>query len=262
VRPRFRIALHAGPVFVGIHPLTGSGMIYGHHVNRAARIEPVAVAGQIYASRHFVALLRAEMDARACEARMTGEAYVPRYRADLVGRVELPKQFGQETVYRINDLGTRPAVARKPAPAPAPPRLDVSLANRLTEIPRLAAIVDAFCSRQDFDPSIAHAVNLALDELLTNTISYGYEDEAEHRIDVALSLDEGTLSVLLRDDAAAFDASVPPAPDLDADVDERTVGGLGVHFVHTLMDAVDYRRADGHNELTLTKRIAPAAATD
>ncbi len=45
--------------------------------------------------------------------------------------------------------------------------------------------------------------------------------------------------------------SVPPSLDLEGDVDERKVGGLGVHFVHTLMDAVDYRRVDGHNELTL-----------
>jgi anti-sigma regulatory factor (Ser/Thr protein kinase)/class 3 adenylate cyclase len=262
VRPRFRIALHAGPVFVGIHPLTGSGMIYGHHVNRAARIEPVAVAGQIYASRHFVALLRAEMDARACEARMTGEAYVPRFRADLVGRVELPKQFGQETVYRINDLGTRPQAPAKAKRKEAAPRLDVSLANRLTEIPRLAAIIDAFCERHDFDPSVANAVNLALDELLTNTISYGYEDDAEHRIDVALLLEGETLSVRLSDDAVAFDPSVPPSPNLEGDIDARTIGGLGVHFVHTLMDAVDYRRAGGHNELTLKKRVAPAAATD
>ncbi len=64
-----------------------------------------------------------------------------------------------------------------------------------------------FCDRNGLEPSIAHAVNLALDELLTNTISYGYEDNAEapdrRR---AVQLEEGTLSVLLHDDAVAFDA--------------------------------------------------------
>src|SRR5437764_2543354 len=71
-RPRLRIALHAGPVYVGLHPLTGRSMIYGHHVNRAARIEPIAAPGEIHASHHFVALLRSEMDACQHEAHVLG----------------------------------------------------------------------------------------------------------------------------------------------------------------------------------------------
>ncbi|MBL8583642.1 MAG: ATP-binding protein [Rhizobiaceae bacterium] len=261
-RPRFRIALHAGPVFVGTHPLTGDGMIYGHHVNRAARIEPVALAGQIYASRHFVALLRAEMDARACEARMTSETYIARYRADLVGRVELPKQFGQETVYRLNDLGLRHARPDKPGRPSDSGALALTIAGRLSEIPRLADTVDTFCTHNRLEPSVAYAVNLALDELLTNTISYGYDNASEHEIEVTMSVEDGNLVVSVRDDAVAFDPSVPPEPELDADLEDRRVGGLGVYFVHTLMDAVRYQRVDDHNELTLVKQAAAATQED
>jgi class 3 adenylate cyclase len=100
-RPRFRVALHAGPVYVGLHPLTGRSMIYGHHVNRAARIEAVGSAGEVYASQHFVALLQAEMDALQHEARLLGEPYRPPYRSDYVGLLDLPKKFGREAVYRI-----------------------------------------------------------------------------------------------------------------------------------------------------------------
>lgn len=100
-RPRFRVALHAGPVYVGLHPLTGRSMIYGHHVNRAARIETVAAAGEVYASQHFVALLRAEMDALQHEARQLGETYRQPYRLDYVGLLDLPKKFGREAIYRI-----------------------------------------------------------------------------------------------------------------------------------------------------------------
>lgn len=100
-RPRFRVALHAGPVYVGQHPLTGRSMIYGHHVNRGARLEAVAAAGEIYGSQQFVALLRVEMDALHHQARLTGEPYRQPYRTEYVGALDLPKDFGRERVYRI-----------------------------------------------------------------------------------------------------------------------------------------------------------------
>lgn len=106
-RPRFRVSLHAGPVYVGLHPLTGRSMIYGHHVNRGARIETVASPGEIYASRQFVALLRAEMDARQHEARLLGEDFRQPYRMEYVGLLDLPKQFGREAIYKIRSANDR-----------------------------------------------------------------------------------------------------------------------------------------------------------
>ena len=103
-RPRFRVALHAGPVYVGLHPLTGRSMIFGHHVNRAARIEGIAEPGEIYASQHFVALLRAEMDGKLHEARQGGGSYRPEYVMDYVGMMDLPKKFGREAIYRIKPV--------------------------------------------------------------------------------------------------------------------------------------------------------------
>lgn len=100
-RPRFRVALHAGPVYVGLHPLTGRSMVFGHHVNRAARIEAIAEPGEIFASQHFVALLKAEMDARLHEALQQGEAYEAAYGVEHLGTMELPKNFGREAIYRI-----------------------------------------------------------------------------------------------------------------------------------------------------------------
>ena len=100
-RPRFRVALHAGPVYVGLHPLTGRSMIYGHHVNRAARIETVGSPGEAYASQPFAALLQVEMDAHQYEARMLGKPYRQPYRMDYVGLLDLPKKFGKEAIYKI-----------------------------------------------------------------------------------------------------------------------------------------------------------------
>ncbi|MGF7158905.1 anti-sigma regulatory factor (Ser/Thr protein kinase)/class 3 adenylate cyclase [Rhodoligotrophos appendicifer] len=263
--PRFRIALHAGPVFVGLHPLTGRSMIFGHHVNRAARIEPIAVPGEVFASQNFVALLRAEMDERAYEAAMTGAPYSPRYRVEYHDMVALPKRFGHETIYRVIDLltvdpirdGKRPPVSEEPVV----PALHLSVANSLSEIERIAEAVEAFCEANGFGPDVAHALNLSLDELLTNTITHGFKDEQEHVIDLRIERHGPEVVVRLSDDAAPFDPREAPVPDLDADVDDREIGGLGVFLVREMMDGIDYVRRDGRNELMLTKLVEKAATS-
>ncbi|NBC31563.1 MAG: hypothetical protein GVY13_02690 [Alphaproteobacteria bacterium] len=275
-RPRFRMALHAGPVFVGLHPLTGRSMVFGHHVNRAARIEPLALPGALCASQHFVALLKAEMDRRADEAQLTGQVYAPRYRIVYLGRRDLPKSFGSEEVYRVvdgdwdrdwdrnRDGGPgEPEDAMAPSRMAPPDRMQLALDADLGEIAMVAARVEAFCAVHDLGEAVVQAVTLALDELLTNTITYGFPEgtggggEAPW-IEVALSLAGNVLTARIRDPGLAFDPAEAPAPDLDSDVDDRPIGGLGVHLVREMMDGLEYRRLDGVNEVTLTKRVRPA----
>jgi len=135
------------------------------------------------------------------------------------------------------------------------PALHLTVRTDLSEIGRIADEIEAFCDERGLGAGVAHAVNLSLDELLTNTISYGYDDASGHVIEIELAVDGDRLTIVLRDDARAFDPTQAPAPDLDADIDDRVLGGLGIHFVHTLMDEVRYRRTDGHNLLTLTKYL-------
>jgi anti-sigma regulatory factor (Ser/Thr protein kinase)/class 3 adenylate cyclase len=258
-RPQFRIALHAGPVFVGLHPLTGRSMIFGHHVNRAARIEPLATPGGIAASQHFVALLTAEMAERADAARLTGEAYAPRYSMAYLGRMALPKDFGSEDLYRLHDrqdpVAEAAAPDREARTGMAPPdTLRLDLAPALDQIAVLAARIDAFCHLHGFGDAVAHAVNLSLDELLTNTISYGFEGIEPAPIAVMVRRVADSLEVTVSDAGAPFDPGDAPAPDLDAGVEDRPIGGLGLFLVHEMMDRVDYRRADGRNVVTLVKR--------
>ncbi|MCY4546810.1 MAG: ATP-binding protein [Defluviicoccus sp.] len=136
-------------------------------------------------------------------------------------------------------------------------RLDMSLANDAAEIARVAERIDGFCAAGGVEPSVAYAVNLALDELLSNIISYGYQDEEAHRIELAVRRDGGTLVVTIVDDSIEFDPRQVPDTDTDAPLHERDPGGLGLLLVSTMMDSVDYRREDGRNVTTLTK--GPAA---
>ena len=134
--------------------------------------------------------------------------------------------------------------------------IEMDLVNDPAEIARVAAQVDEFCEAREISPAIAYAVNLALDELLTNTISYGYDDGEAHRIDIALRLDSGAVVVVIVDDSAAFDPTQVPEPDTGASLDEREIGGLGLLLVSQMMDGFEYRREDDRNVVTLTKNTS------
>ena len=133
--------------------------------------------------------------------------------------------------------------------------LSLVLKNDLSELARIAEAIEAHGEGRDWPMKWVLNVNLSLDELITNVISYGYEDSGEHEIRITLTERDGTLEVVLEDDGVAFDPlSEAPEPDLAASVEERRIGGLGVHFVKSLMDEVSYERRDGRNCLTLIQR--------
>ena len=99
-----RVGLHSGPVFVGTHPFTAKPIVYGSHVSRAARIEPITVPGEIFASQQFVAMLSVEEQAVRNESDMTGEIYSPWYHCEYVGTLPLAKAYGTQPIYHISDI--------------------------------------------------------------------------------------------------------------------------------------------------------------
>jgi anti-sigma regulatory factor (Ser/Thr protein kinase) len=99
-----------------------------------------------------------------------------------------------------------------------------------------------------------HAFNLCLDELFTNIVSYGYPGGGEHTIELDLRADAVEAVAILRDDARAFDPlTQAPHPDLNAPIESRKIGGLGVYFVKVLMTRVSYRREGRHNVLEMAR---------
>ena len=134
--------------------------------------------------------------------------------------------------------------------------LKISLANELPEIVGAAVKIDAFCEANEVSQDVAYAANLSIDEILTNTISYGYDDGQTHRIEITVRLEAEALVVVIVDDIPAFDLTAAPEPDIGASLDEREVGGLGLFLVHQMMDKVEYERVDGRNVVTLSKRTA------
>ena len=137
--------------------------------------------------------------------------------------------------------------------------IEISIVNDVSEIAGVAARIDEFCEAGGIGLKTAYAVNVSIDEILTNTIDYGYDDDGTHRIGIALRREADALVIEIVDESREFDPSGPPPEvDFEASLEDRTVGGLGLFLVHELMDRVDYRRADGRNFIMLTKSLVEA----
>ena len=98
-------------------------------------------------------------------------------------------------------------------------------------------------------------INLGLDELFTNIISYGFEDKSEHQIKFTFAKDDDKLVVKMEDDGVPFNPLEVESPDMSQDLDSINIGGMGIHLVKKMMDDIDYQRAEGKNRLVLTKCI-------
>jgi anti-sigma regulatory factor (Ser/Thr protein kinase) len=134
-------------------------------------------------------------------------------------------------------------------------RISEVFLNRRPEIQRLGTVAERFGAEHGLSDDDMMAMNLALDEVITNIIDYGYDDQAEHEIRVTLAVEGDRLTIEVEDDGRQFDPLTAPAPDLDLPLEERPVGGLGIHIVRSLMDAVEHRRRNGRNVLTMQKTI-------
>ena len=138
-------------------------------------------------------------------------------------------------------------------------RRTFTLRNDLSEIGRLAGELETFGAQARLAPAVIFAVNLALEEVITNAISYGFEDADEHLIEVELCMAERGVVVTVQDDGRPFDPLGAPEVDVTAPLEARTIGGLGVRLLRTLTDDITYTRADGKNVLVFEKRIDPPA---
>ena len=136
-----------------------------------------------------------------------------------------------------------------------PRTLSIKLRNDLLELQRLNQAVTEFTEQQSLASELVFRVNLVLEEIITNVISYAYADESEHEIFVRLSWKEPDMKIQVEDDGRPFDPLKAPPPEIAKPLDERQVGGLGIHLVRQMMDEVEYRRENGKNRLILKTKI-------
>lgn len=127
----------------------------------------------------------------------------------------------------------------------------------LESLEQIALDADAFCAESGADSAAAFALNLCLEEVFANCASYGCGLDPKQKIEISLSARRGEIFAEVSDSARAFDPlTQAPSPDLSADADSRSVGGLGVFLVKKYMDEVSYRREGGKNVLSMRRKLA------
>ena len=137
--------------------------------------------------------------------------------------------------------------------------LRVSLSPRLSAVRGLAQMVEEFGDANKLPDQQIYLINLALDELITNTVSYGFRGVAHPKIEVGLLVDDASLVLSVVDNGRKFDPTETTNPDVSSPVAERPVGGLGLYLIKTFADRVKYEYAGGKNRLTLEHDLTPEA---
>jgi len=131
-------------------------------------------------------------------------------------------------------------------------------AGDLSEIACVAARVEAFCADRKISRCLAGKFNLALDEVLTNIMTHACSGGRRCEISIRVDYRDGDLAALVCDDGEPFNPLLQSPPDFDAAIEDRPIGGLGIHLLRTLMDSVDYRWTEGHNRLAFRLHVDPA----
>ena len=112
-----------------------------------------------------------------------------------------------------------------------------------------------FAEAHALPESVRRSVSVALDEVLANALSHGRTGPNPCSVTVEVGLDEERVTVTLTDNGKPFDPFAGEGPDTTLSVEERPIGGLGIHLVGQLMDHVSYERRDGHNVVVLVKQL-------
>ena len=127
--------------------------------------------------------------------------------------------------------------------------------NNIRQVSRIQDWLEAISPDLGIDEMLIPGINLALEEAVTNVINYAYPKGTYGSIELDASLEGNELKFILSDSGKEFDPTLRPEADINAGVEDRPIGGLGIHLVRQIMDSVSYERKEGMNILTMTKSI-------
>ena len=132
---------------------------------------------------------------------------------------------------------------------------NIVLSNNIEEVSRLNALVDEACEAVGFDMATMMSVKLAVEEAVVNVINYAYPKGTKGEVSIKAESNDVRLKFTIIDSGKPFDPTAQKEVDTSLSVEERGIGGLGIHLFRQIMDSINYERIDGQNILTLRKKI-------
>ena len=121
-------------------------------------------------------------------------------------------------------------------------------------ITKVSSDVAAWLDAEEIPAPAALLARLAIDELLTNVVKYGYDDDSrEHAIEVECIAGDDEFEVRVVDDGREFNPLEFVVSDLGAAIEDREIGGLGLHLLRRMSDRFTYERREGRNYMALVK---------
>ncbi len=134
--------------------------------------------------------------------------------------------------------------------------LELEARNTFEEIDTVNEAFETFAETHGLHSKVRRSLKLVFDDLLNNVISYAYNDDEEHVIEIHIELSSDRIAVRISDDGHPFNPFGRGTPEKGSDVASREIGGLGIHLVESLMDEVSYTRRTNQNVVVLVKYLS------
>lgn len=134
-------------------------------------------------------------------------------------------------------------------------RKELKLKNQMEELERVNLFVEEIGEELGLDMELQMNLNLVIEEMVVNVISYAYPEGKVADIELVAESDGKELTFVLSDQGKEFDPTLREAADMDVNPAERDLGGMGIYIVKNIMNEVSYQRLEGKNLLTMTKEI-------
>lgn len=133
----------------------------------------------------------------------------------------------------------------------------IIMKNEVSEVSRMRGFFQSVCREHNIDEDLFKTVNLALEEWVVNVINYAYPKGIRGHVELTAEVANDVLTLMVKDHGVPFDPTQKEDADINAELNERQIGGLGIYLVKSIMDTMTYQRtSDGYNVVTLTKNLS------
>ena len=132
----------------------------------------------------------------------------------------------------------------------------LQLKSRISELDKITRAISAFGARHHLSGNCIQDATLALEEIFSNIVYYGFDDDTDHDIEVLLRLSRENLLLEVTDDGRPFNPLSAETPDITLPLEQRPIGGLGIFLARKLVDGLEYRRVEGKNVVAMRLELS------